>query len=176
MGIRRTNTKHWLGASTQVRGLSVLGGNRAHPAAWKRKLQQWWQILAELSKTRHPLFAMQCIGTQEKKASVQSVRWWTRRTELVSEVTKRLTGTLSSTAFVISHFTCVCGQKLEKAVCKAIHQNTVMWQREYRYDRIRMLLCFLYSGKQHNMIYAVPVFSGVVPAYELMSIEIQMWV
>lgn len=39
-----------------------------------------------------------------------------------------------------------------------------------------MLLCFLSGGKQHNMINAIPAFSGVVSAYELMSIEIQMWV
>lgn len=38
-GIRSTNTKHWLGGSPQVRGLSVLGGNRTHSAPWKRKLQ-----------------------------------------------------------------------------------------------------------------------------------------
>lgn len=127
-----------------------------------------------VSKTHHPLYAMQCIGTQEKKASTQNVRWKARKIELVPEVTKRLTGTLNSTAFVISHFTCVRGQRLEKAKSRAIRQKTVMWQREYRYDRIGMLLCFLSSGKQHNMINAIPVFSEVVSAYELMCIEIQM--
>lgn len=39
-----------------------------------------------------------------------------------------------------------------------------------------MFLCFLSSGKQQNMINAVPAFSAVVSAYELMSTEIQMWV
>lgn len=177
-GIRSTSTKHWLGARPQVPRweVSVSLGEIKHTQQLKRKLQLCWLILAELSKTPHILFAMQCIGAETKKVSAQKVRWRTRKMELVPEVTKRLTGTRNSTAFVVSHFTCVCGQKLEKAVSKAIHQKTVMWQREYKNDRIGMLLCFLYSGKQHNMINAVPVFSEVVSAYELMSIEIQMWV
>ena len=57
-----------------------------------------------------------------------------------------------------------------------IHQGAAGQQREYRYGRIGMLLLFLSSGKQHNMISVIPAFSGVVSAYELISIEIRTWV